>query len=222
MKRGFLVTFEGPEGGGKSTQIHLLSEALARRSIPHVTTREPGGTETADALRAILLDRRTHDLGARAELLLLEAARADHVRRVIKPSLDKGLVVVCDRFTDSSLAYQGGGRGLESSQVAWINDFATDGLTPDLTFLLDIAPDEGLHRAGRQGALQLDRLESAGLDFHGRVRRTFLNLAEAEPDRFVVLDATNESQIVFVRVLDEFLRRAANILPRDNRIEVLQ
>lgn len=207
MTAGFFITFEGPEGGGKSTQVQMLSEALARRSVPHVTTREPGGTETADALRQILLDCRTRDLGSRAELLLLEAARADHVRRVIRPNLDRGLVVICDRFTDSSVAYQGGGRGLDPAVVGRLNDFATDGLHPDLTVLIDVDPEEGLHRAGRQGALQLDRLESAGLDFHRRVRAAFLTLARNEPHRFVVVDGRRPVPEVAALILDAFVTR---------------
>ena len=207
MARGLFVTFEGPEGSGKSTQVKLLATALANKTIPYVTTREPGGTETADALRSILLSRATGDLSPRAELLMLQAARADHVCKVIKPGLDAGKIVICDRFTDSSIAYQGGGRGLDKSFIEELNDFATENLRPDLTLIFDIDPEEGLKRAGRQGALQLDRVESAGLDFHKRVRDTYLILAQDKPTRYHLIDATRSVEEIAEDVASTILAR---------------
>jgi len=207
MARGLFVTFEGPEGSGKSTQVSLLSAALAERNLRHVTTREPGGTPTADILRRILLDRATGYLSPRTELLLLQAARADHVHRVIEPALADGQLVVCDRFTDSSVAYQGAGRGLDVATIQGLNDFATGGLHPALTIVFDIDPELGLQRAGRQGALQLDRVESAGLEFHRRVRAAYLDLARRSPDRYHVLDATRTAEDIAVDVLATVLAR---------------
>lgn len=207
MARGLFVTFEGPEGSGKSTQVQLLTAALDQRTIRYVNTREPGGTPTADALRSILLSRETRDLGSPAELLLLQAARADHVHHVIAPGIERGHVVICDRFTDSSVAYQGGGRGLDRAFIQALNDFATGGIRPDLTFVFDIDVEEGLFRAGRQGSLELDRVESAGLEFHRRVRAAYLELVETDPSRYHCIDATRPIDDIAAEVLTTILAR---------------
>ena len=207
MSNGFFVTFEGPEGSGKSTQVQKLARELSIRSIPCLFTREPGGTSIADRIRSILLSNSTKELSSRAELLMLEAARADHVDKVIKPALKEGKLVICDRFTDSSVAYQGGGRGIDEDFIASLNEFATGGLEPKLTLIFDIEPEEGLRRAGRQGALQLDRLESEALDFHRRVRSSYIRLAQNRPDRYYLIDASCSVDEVAQKVLSTILAR---------------
>jgi dTMP kinase len=198
---GLFITFEGPEGSGKSTQVRLLAQSLKGMDMKVLTSREPGGTPFADSLRQILLDRATGTISAMAELLLLETARADHVEKVIRPALKNNCIVICDRFTDSSLAYQGGGRQIATDKVRILNDLATQGLEPDLTFVLDISPDTGLHRAGNYGNKEHDRLESEAIDFHKRVRETFLGLISGTPSRYVLLDGNDPVEIIAEKVL---------------------
>lgn len=185
MKKGLFVTFEGPEGGGKSTQLARLGRRLEGEDRRVVTTREPGGTSFADQLRQVLLKAESAIL-PRAELLLLLSARADHVERVIQPALQAGQIVLCDRYFDSTVAYQGGGRRIDREALELLNDYATGGLMPDLTFLIHVDPSIGLGRLGRN----LDRFEKEDLEFHTRVSDTFLKLAEESPDRFRVIDGT--------------------------------
>lgn len=182
--RGRLIAFEGVEGSGKSTQLELLRQALEGRDIEVVVTREPGGTPAGERVRALLLDPGV-ELDARAEALLFAAARAELVAEVIRPALERGAVVLCDRYLDSSLAYQGDARGLGRGPVEEVNRFATGGLLPDLVVLLDLDPADGLGR--RAGAL--DRIEAQDLGFHRRVRQAFCDLAAADPGRFAVVDA---------------------------------
>ncbi len=207
MSRGVFVTFEGPEGGGKSTQVRRLAAALAAQGITVLTTREPGGTPVAERIREVLLGKAAGPMAARAELLLMLAARADHVEAKIRPALAAGQVVLCDRFSDSSAAYQGGARGLDQDEVREADRFATGNLVPDLTLLLDVPPELGLARAGRKGG---DRIEAEGLAFHRKVRETFLALAAREPARFRVIDATQDEDEVFRQVeaaVEEALER---------------
>jgi dTMP kinase len=182
---GRLIAFEGVEGAGKSTQLELLRQALERRSKEVVVTREPGGTPAGERVRALLLDPQL-ELDPRAEALLFAAARAELVERVIRPALERGAVVLCDRYLDSSLAYQGGARGLGRGPVEDVNRFATGGLLPDLVLLLDLDPATGLGRRARDP----DRIEAQALDFHRRVRDAFRDLAAADPERFCVVDAS--------------------------------
>ncbi|GHF33378.1 dTMP kinase [Deinococcus metalli] len=184
---GLFVTFEGPEGAGKSTQLARLVERLSAQGTAHTVTREPGGTPLGTRVRDVLLDPAL-TIDPLPEFLLYSASRAQLVANVIRPALDRGDVVVCDRYADSSRAYQGAGRGLDGALLDHITAAATGGLTPDLTVLLDLDPEVGLERAARRG--QPDRLERADLAFHRRVRQGFLHLAQRDPDRFVVLDAT--------------------------------
>ncbi|HET8930741.1 MAG TPA: dTMP kinase [Acidimicrobiales bacterium] len=177
--RGRFIVFEGGEASGKSTQASLLAERLGA-----VSTREPGGTALGERLRALLLDPATGDLDARTELLLMAAARAEHVARVIAPALASGRDVVCDRFSASSVAYQAYGRGLGPDEVADVSRWATAGLEPDLIVLLQVDDDTRASRLGRHR----DRLEAAGGAFHSRVAEGFRALAAADPDRWVVLD----------------------------------
>jgi dTMP kinase len=192
---GLFVTFEGGEGSGKSTQIERLAGRLRARGIPPLITREPGGTPLAEAIRRLLLDVPVAGAsemdprpGAVSEAFLLEAARADLVSKVIRPALDRGRVVFCDRYGDSTLAYQGGGRGLDLEALAAWNRAATGGLVPDLTLLFDLDARLGLER--RAGAGGGNRLDREPLEFHLRVRRQYHELAAREPGRFVVLDAS--------------------------------
>ncbi len=185
---GVFIAFEGGEGAGKSTQVHRVHAWLTTQGITARTTREPGATGIGGTLRSIVLDPANAQLSPRAEALLYAADRAQHVHEVVSPALAAGEVVVTDRYVDSSLAYQGAGRTLEPAEVRWISRWATQGLTPDLTVLLDLPPEVGLARA--RGRAAADRLEGESVQFHQRVRSTFLQLAADEPDRYLVLDAT--------------------------------
>lgn len=210
MSTGRLITFEGPEGGGKSTQVRLLARALKERGHSVVVTREPGGTPTAERIREVLLH--SGGVSDRCELLLMLAGRADHVETHIRPALEAGKVVLCDRFLDSSAAYQGGGRGLSRSLIRTLNNFVCDDVWPDLTFLLDLDPRLGLERAG-QGRLEFDRIERAGLEFHRRVRETFLEIAESEPERFHLLSASasiEDLQATILQRVEDLLRDAGS------------
>jgi dTMP kinase len=198
---GFLIAFEGVEGAGKSTQLDRLRDELERRGHEVVVTREPGGTPVGERVRDVLLDPAV-DLDPRAEALLFAAARAQLVEQVIRPALERGAVVLCDRYLDSSLAYQGGGRGLGRGPVQEVNRFATGGLLPDLVVLLDLDPAEGL---GRNTARR-DRIEVEGLGFHRRVREAFRELAAADPGRFAVVDAAAPADQVAAAVLAASLR----------------
>ena len=163
-----------------------------------VTTREPGGTPLAEALRGLLLDPATGAISPLSELMMYAAARAQHVHAVIHPALERGEVVLCDRFCDSTLAYQGGGRGLALDQIRTLNTLATGGLAPDCTLLLDLPVEDGLARSGKRGAL--DRIEGESADFHHRVRAAFLDIARAEPERITIIDASAPVEEVFEAV----------------------
>ncbi|MGL3808088.1 dTMP kinase [Paeniglutamicibacter sp. R2-26] len=190
---GRFIVFEGGDGAGKSTQAALLSEELRKNGHTVLQTREPGGTQIGEKLRSLVLDHGQGTVDARTEALMYAAARAAHVEQVIRPALAAGTMVVCDRFVDSSLAYQGVGRALGEDAVRSINDFATGGLAPDLTVLLDVAPAAGRSRrtTGVDGApVAEDRLESEPDEFHARIRDAFLLFAQRAPQRYLVLDAT--------------------------------
>ncbi|MHB9035477.1 MAG: dTMP kinase [Armatimonadota bacterium] len=179
----FFVTIEGVEGAGKSTLADELASLLRTSGREVVVTAEPGGSELGVRIRELVLESKSA-ISDRAELLLFEAARAQHVDETILPALSRGAIVICDRYADSSLAYQGYARGIDLNTVRTLNDYATSGLKPDLTILLDLPADAGLSRQKKT-----DRVSSEGLDFHEAVRQGFLALAQAEPERFVVLDA---------------------------------
>jgi len=183
---GLFVTFEGGEGSGKSTQVARLAARLRARGLEPVRTREPGGTPLAEGIRDLLLDP-ARRCGPMSEALLMEAARADVVAHVIRPALAAGRVVLCDRYDDSTLAYQGGGRGLDAGLLATLNRAATGGLVPDLTLLYDVPPAVGLARR-ESAAGDTNRLDREPSEFHARVRRRYLELAAAAPERWVVLD----------------------------------
>jgi dTMP kinase len=201
---GVFIAFEGGEGAGKSTQVRRLQEWLTNEGLVARATFEPGATPSGAGIRAIVLDRAHTGIASRSEALLYAADRAQHVHDVVRPALDAGEVVISDRFVDSSLAYQGAGRTIPLDDVRMLSRWATEDLQPDLTVLLDLPPEIGLSRA--RGRAVADRLESESLDFHQRVRQTFRALAEADPDRYLVVDATlapdEIAAVIRVRVAD--------------------
>lgn len=201
--RGAFIVFEGGDGAGKSTQIRLLRAAVERSGHLAVVTREPGGTRLGEAVRELLLAPSSNDMDERSEALLYAAARAQHVREVIVPALQRGSVVLCDRYTDSSVVYQGAARGLGEERIADLNRWATGGVEPDLIILLDVDAAAGLARASK--ALGPDRLESAGLEFHRLVRSAYRRRAATDPQRYLVLDATKPVEEVHAGIRDRVI-----------------
>lgn len=183
----FFITFEGIDGCGKSTQLALLCSYLQDSGHTVITTREPGGTALAEAIRNYLLHTQ-QPLSSRTELLLFGAARAQHVSEIIRPALERSEAVLSDRFTDSTVAYQGGGLGLDNDFIQLVNYFATDDLKPNLTVLLDVEPEVGFERRSKGSSANEDRIEGRGLEFQRRVRAAYLDIARAEPARVVVVD----------------------------------
>jgi dTMP kinase len=205
MSRGWFITFEGGEGTGKSTQIRLLADHLRARGRNVVVTREPGGTPVAEAARAVLLDPDLEPDGL-SELFLLEAARHDHVERVVRPALANGDIVLCDRYADSSVVYQGMVRGVGVKRTKELNRIATGSLDPDITLVLDLDHESGVERArsrNAEGDGKESRLDDEPTAFHRKVREGFLLLAEREPKRIRVVSAEGEPNEVFGRVLVE-------------------
>lgn len=200
MHRGKLITFEGPEGSGKTTQARLLIERIAEQGKAVLYAREPGGTPTGEAIRQILqYNKAGEPICAETEVLLFVAGRAQLVRHVILPALKSGQHVVCDRFADSTTAYQGYGRGFPIEQMLAINDFAINGATPDVTFLLDLEVELGFQRLEKRHRVTSstwDRIEREGREFHERVRQGYLNLARRWPERFVIIDARRSVKLV--------------------------
>jgi dTMP kinase len=208
-RKGTFITLEGPEGAGKTLQAQRLAAALESRGHPTLLTREPGGTRLGDALRELLLSTTEGRIAPRADALLFNAARAQLVSEVIGPALDAGEFVVCARFADSTLAYQGYGEGIPLDDLRALARVATGGLVPDLTILLDLDAEVGL---GRKAAADHTRFEAAfDLEFHRRVRAGFLALAAAEPGRFVVVDASRTADVVFEDVLAAALAAIAGV-----------
>jgi dTMP kinase len=202
---GLFIALEGGEGAGKTTQARMLAIWLREQGFDVITTREPGATKVGMRLRALLLDTTHTGMSPRAEALMYAADRAEHVAEVISPALERGGVIITDRYTDSSLAYQGAARGLRTEDVAWLSHWATDGLVPDLTILLDLPPQAGLGRRTRSA----DRLEAEPVEFHDRVRAGFLSLARQDPQRYLVLDATRPA----AELTQEIQERVREMLP---------
>lgn len=204
-KRALFITFEGGEGAGKTTLISSLQKELSKRGEEVVRTREPGGTPLGEEIRRLLLEGK-QSVTKRAELLLFLASRAEHVDQLIKPSMEEGKIVLCDRFTDSTLAYQAFGRQFDLKEVETLALFATDGLIPDITFYIDIDPVIGLSRRKRATGT-LDRMEGEDLSYHKKVREAFLNLAEKNKKRIKVLDGNKSRDELFkeaLSVIDEW------------------
>ena len=204
---GLFITFEGIEGCGKTTQLRMVGDDLTNRSIPFVSTVEPGGTSLGHRIREILLTKGPFDVCAKAELLLFCAARSQHVQEIIAPALADGKVVLCDRYADATVVYQGFGRGLDVDFIKNLTAFATDGLKPALTFLFDLPVKEGLSRAldriSRKGTGMAaeDRFEREDLAFHSRIREGYLELARQEPRRFRVIDASRSIPAIHADVV---------------------
>lgn len=188
MTRGRFITLEGGEGVGKSSNLPFVQQLLAEHGCTVLVTREPGGTELAEKIRGLLLDNGAEPVTPKTELLMMFAARAQHVAHVIEPALQQGQWVLSDRFTDASYAYQGGGRGVDIAALRWLEQFVQDGLRPDLTLLLDAPVETGMQRARQRG--DLDRFEQEHLAFFERVRQAYLQQAAMHPERIEVIDAS--------------------------------
>lgn len=201
MMPGRFIALEGGEGAGKSTQARLLVDALSARGIACVVTREPGGTPGAEAIRTLLLATAGEGWGPRAEALLFAAARSDHVERLIRPALSAGTWVICDRFVDSSRAYQGGGLGLTDADVLDLHRIGSVGLLPDLTLLIEISPEIAARRLALRDADGADRIGGRDRSFHAAVAAAFARFAEAEPERFARIDGNGDARSVHEAIL---------------------
>lgn len=202
------ITFEGGEGAGKTTQIKKLAAFLEKQGQDVVLTREPGGTPEAETIRDLVVQRDGGDWAGLSEVLLFSAARHEHVSKLIKPALSAGKTVICDRFSDSTLAYQGYGQGLDLNIVKQINNIATGGLEPDLTFILDIDVKTGLQRSTKRlddADDTEDRFERMDLAFHDRIRQGFLDIAYGEPKRFRTINASQDIDTIFNEIKNEFV-----------------
>jgi dTMP kinase len=201
MTRGKFIALEGGEGAGKSTQARLLAEALAQRGIAALVTREPGGTPGAEAIRSLLLDPAGTGWNPRAEALLFAAARSDHVERLIRPALDSGQWVICDRYLDSSRAYQGGAGGLADADILALHRVGSAGLLPDLTILIEVSPERAVERTSRRDGDEADRIGGRDAAYHAAVAATFRALAEAEPARFARIDGDGTREQTHARIM---------------------
>jgi dTMP kinase len=210
---GLFIAFEGGDGAGKSTQTVELAEALESRGLTVLRTREPGGTPIGEKLRSLVLDHGHGHIDAHTEALIFAASRAAHAGQVIRPALERGEIVLTDRYIDSSVAYQGAGRGLGTDAVREINEWATSGLQPHLTVLLDVDPEVGRRRRTAGDAAE-DRLESEADEFHSRIRAAFLDLAETRPEKYLVLPAHLPVQELSARILE----RVESLLPLSGRV----
>ena len=208
MSKGFLVSLEGPEGAGKTSVLEALIPILEDRGVEVLTTREPGGVLIGEKIREVILDPSHIEMDPKTELLLYIASRRQHLVEKVLPALAAGKLVIMDRFIDSSVAYQGFGRGLDIDAIDWLNEFATDGLKPDLTLYFDIEVEEGLARIAANSDREINRLDLEGLDLHRKVRQGYLSLLEKEADRIVKIDASlpldqviaNTQQLLFDRM----------------------
>ena len=203
MTRGRFITLEGGEGVGKSTQIRALAAAIEARGVTVVATREPGGSTGAEAIRGLLMEGSDDRWDARSEALLFAAARADHVARTIRPALDRGAWVLCDRFVDSSRAYQGGGGGITDAELLMLHGFGSLGLLPDRTFLLTLGADEAARRLSIRDAGGADRMGSKSADYQARLAARFAEMAASEPDRWRVIDAGAPVETVTAAMMAE-------------------
>lgn len=213
-QKGLFITFEGPDGSGKTTQIHRLAEELENRHIPYLITREPGGTEIGDTIRSIILNPDHSELADKTEILLYAASRSQHVSEKILPAVREGKIVLCDRFVDASIAYQGYGLGQPIETIKQINHFATGGITPDRTYMIDVSPETGRSRMkSRSGspekgatssASDLDRIERRALAYHQQVRKGFLAIYEENKSRVCLVNGEQDNEQVFSDIIEDF------------------
>lgn len=201
------ITLEGPEGSGKTTAVEAAVKELEARGYQIVRTREPGGTPIAEQIRNVILDKENTKMDPRTEALLYAASRRQHLVEKVWPALKEGKIVICDRYLDSSLAYQGGARGLGVDNILNVNMFATENTFPDLTLLFDITPEEGLKRIAANASREVNRLDLEKLEFHHKVRNTFLELAKRYPERYVIIDASKSREEVAKATLEAILSR---------------
>ena len=201
------ITIEGPEGSGKTTAVDTAVKELEKMGYQIVRTREPGGTPIAEQIRNVILDKNNTAMDQRTEALLYAASRRQHLVEKVWPALKEGKIVICDRYLDSSLAYQGGARGLGIDNILNVNNFATEGTFPDLTLLFDLQPELGLARIAANSNREVNRLDLEKLEFHKKVRDTFLELAKRYPERFVVIDASQSREEVAKKTLEVMLSR---------------
>jgi dTMP kinase len=202
MKQGQFITVEGPDGAGKSTILKELYRKLIEEGFEVVQTREPGGVSIAEQIREVILNKDNTAMDIRTEALLYAAARRQHLVEIVIPALEKGSIVICDRFIDSSLAYQGNGRGIGMTEVMNINQFAIEDKMPDLTLYFDISPEEGLKRIARHDGREVNRLDLESLDFHQKVYEGYQSLIKQYPDRIKVIDASKSKEEVFEQAYD--------------------
>lgn len=213
------ISFEGCEGSGKTTQAKRLHSYLSDHDIKSIFTREPGGTQIAEQIRDVLLDKENHLMQKKTELLLYMACRAQHTEEKIRPAINKGVIVICDRYIDSSTAYQGFGRDIGYEEVAWLNNFAASGLKPDITFYIDVDPEIGLDRIHKRylnniasknmlsANTEKDRIESEDIEFHEKIRNSYLHIADKEPNRFIIIDGSKTIESVWKDIINEIKRR---------------
>ena len=201
------ITLEGPEGSGKTTAVEAAVNKLKEMGYEIVRTREPGGTPISEQIRNVILDKENTAMDPRTEALLYAASRRQHLVEKVWPAIKEGKIVICDRYLDSSLAYQGGARGLGIDEILNINLFATENTWPDLTLLFDITPEEGLKRIAANASREVNRLDLEKLDFHHKVRDSFLLLAKRYPDRYVIIDASKSREEVAKATLEAILSR---------------
>lgn len=213
---GLFITFEGPDGAGKTTQVAAFAQALRQEGYDVLVTREPGGTPLSDKIRALLLDPAHQEMADATEVLLYAASRAQHVREKVLPALQSGQIVVCDRFVDASVAYQGYGLGQPLDDIATINQFATAGLKPDRTYLLDLPPSVGRRRLGQRQ--WLDRIEQKGEQYHQRVRDGFRKIAEQHPERVRLIDANRSIEHVHQEIMADFRAWHADYMARKGEL----
>jgi len=207
-EKGLFITFEGVEGGGKTTNISFVTEIIRKSGRQILITREPGGTSIGEAIRNILISKEYPEMHYITELLLMFAARSEHIQRKIRPALEQGIWVLCDRFTDASYAYQGAGRGVDSEKIKLLENLVQESLRPDITFLFDLEANIGLARAQSRG--ETDRFEQQHIDFFNRVRSKYLEMAKAEPQRYRIIEAQHALKQVQQQVsekLEEILQK---------------
>lgn len=208
---GQFISFEGGEGSGKSTQLKLLAVAFEKSGLPFVSTREPGGSQGAEKIRSLLVSGEVDSWDSLTETLLFNAARADHINSLIAPALAEGKTVICDRFLDSTVVYQGIGKGLGAAYIKSLHHIIFGNFMPSLTIMLDISPEEGLQRAGGRKDDE-NRFEKLDIEFHKKIRAGFLNIAECESQRCVVLDARQEAAILHKQIIETIATRLGIIL----------